>query len=305
MAPLRESFAEILQNVGVEDPNLVVLVGDISHFRLQPFAQKCPGRYYNVGICEPTIVNMAAGLSKVGFYPVIHTIAPFIAERSFEQIKLDFCYQKLGVNIIVVGSAFDYAVLGCTHHCYNDFAILKTLPDTELMYPSTYVELDSLFRQTYRHQAVKYFRAPMGEHPHAFKPGEIQFGKGVKIADGKNLTIVAVGVHLKTALEALAPLKNIGVEAEIIYIHTIKPFDYKIVNESLQKTRKCLVIEEISSFGGVFDDVLRHSKDLNGIKYASISIPNQFVREYGTYEGHCKRLGFTVEGIMNKVKNEL
>src|SRR3989344_6110182 len=98
MSSLRDTFAEVLHRVGKEESNLVVLVGDISDFRLQPFAKDCPGRYYNVGICEPTIVNMAAGLSKVGFYPVVHTIAPFIVERSFEQLKLDFCYQNLGGN---------------------------------------------------------------------------------------------------------------------------------------------------------------------------------------------------------------
>src|SRR3989338_8781678 len=127
MTSLRDTFTNTLHQVGKEDPNLVVLVGDISHFRLLNFAKDCPGQYYNIGICEPTIVNIAAGLSKVGFHPVVHTISPFIVERSFEQLKLDFGYQKLGGNIVTVGSAFDYSSLGCTHHCYNDFALIKTL----------------------------------------------------------------------------------------------------------------------------------------------------------------------------------
>ncbi|MFQ5737780.1 MAG: hypothetical protein ACE5JX_02125, partial [Acidobacteriota bacterium] len=97
---IRRQFADTMLAVGREDSNLVVLVGDISHFILQPFAQTCPGRYYNVGICEPTIVSMAAGLAKVGYTPVVHTIAPFLIERSFEQIKLDFCYQQLGGNLV-------------------------------------------------------------------------------------------------------------------------------------------------------------------------------------------------------------
>lgn len=99
---IRQQFADTMLEVGQNDPNLVVLLGDISHFILQPFAKACPGRYYNVGICEPTIVSMAAGLAKVGFYPVVHTIAPFIVERSFEQIKLDFCYQQLDGNLVTV-----------------------------------------------------------------------------------------------------------------------------------------------------------------------------------------------------------
>ena len=91
---MRSTFADTVLEVGRIDPKLVVLVGDISHFALQPFAEICPDRFYNVGICEPTIVSMAAGLSHTGYHPVVHTIAPFMIERSFEQIKLDFCYQK-------------------------------------------------------------------------------------------------------------------------------------------------------------------------------------------------------------------
>lgn len=100
---MRQEFADTMLEVGQVDAKLVVLIGDISHGILQPFAKACPGRFYNIGICESTIVNMAAGLAKVGLYPVVHTIAPFIVERSFEQIKLDFGYQHLGVNLVTVG----------------------------------------------------------------------------------------------------------------------------------------------------------------------------------------------------------
>ena len=112
----RLDYCPIVLAVGANDPNLVVLVGDINHGILQPFAAACPGRFYNVGILEPTIMSMAAGLARIGLLPVVHTIAPFLIERSFEQIKHDFCYHGLHGNLITVGSAFDYAVLGCTHH---------------------------------------------------------------------------------------------------------------------------------------------------------------------------------------------
>jgi transketolase len=81
---LRQQFADTMLAVGQNDPDLVVLIGDISHFALQSFAQACPGRFYNIGICEPTIVSMGAGLAKIGLYPVMHTIAPFLIERSFD-----------------------------------------------------------------------------------------------------------------------------------------------------------------------------------------------------------------------------
>ncbi len=305
MSSLRDTFAQVLHQVGKEDPNLVVLVGDISHFRLQAFAQDCPGRYYNVGICEPTIVSMAAGLAKVGLHPVVHTISPFIIERSFEQLKLDFCYQALGGNILTVGSAFDYANLGCTHHCYSDYALLKTLPNTQLFYPASHTEFEALFRQTYSNGFLSYFRLPMHGHPFQFKPRDIQRGRAVCVTTGGDLTLIAVGTQLKTALASLSSLKEKGIEAELIYVHTIKPLDEERIHQSLRKTRRCLVIEEHGVYGGVFDDVLRLSRDIEGLQSSVLAIPNQFLREYGTYEEHCQKLGFTVDGILRKVADEL
>lgn len=302
---LRNSFVNTIHEVGLEDESLVVLVGDISHFRLQPFANDCPGRYYNVGICENTILSMASGLSALGFNPVVHTIAPFLIERSFEQIKLDFGYQNLGVNIITVGGAFDYADLGCTHHCYGDFALIKTIPGSQMIYPTSYAEFNMLFKQTYNNGKVTVFRIPSYGHDFEFKQEDIEFGKGILVKEGKNLTIIATGPHLKTAMDSIEDLEKIGLSPEIIYVHTIKPLDDKLVNNSLKKTKKCLVIEEHSMYGGVFDDALRFSKDLNSIKYASITIGDNFIHEYGTYEQHCKRLGFSVEGIIKKVTEEL
>jgi transketolase len=98
MKSTRQQFADTMLNVGKENQSLVVMVGDIGHGILKPFAEACQGRYYNVGILEPTMVSMAAGLAASGLCPVIHTIAPFLIERSFEQIKLDFCYHKLPGN---------------------------------------------------------------------------------------------------------------------------------------------------------------------------------------------------------------
>lgn len=300
--PIRQQFADTMLEIGQEDPNLVVLVADISHFILQPFARACPGRYYNVGICEPTIVSMAAGLAKVGFYPVFHTIAPFIIERSFEQIKLDFCYQQLGGNLVTVGSVFDYSNLGCTHHCYGDFALLKTLPGTQITYPATPVEFDTLFRQVYRSGKLTLFRVPAHQHGQDFNVNEIQFGRGIKVTDGSNLTIVATGPQLRTALAARDALADMGWDAEILYIHTIRPLDTDMIRASVNKTRRVLVIEEHMRNGGLGDDVMRATRDISNVQYSSLSIPDAFVTGYGLYKDHCERLGLTRDGIVNRVR---
>lgn len=301
---MRQEFADTMVEVGQKDPNLVVLIGDISHFILQPFAKAYPERFYNIGICEQTIVNMAAGLSKVGFYPVVHTISPFVVERAFEQIKLDFGYQKLGVNLITVGSAFDYCALGCTHHCYDDLSLLKNVDNMQIIYPASCKEFNLLFKQTYNNGFPTYFRIPESQHEVEFKENEIIFGKGILVKEGKDVTIIAIGPQLKSAVDSVELLKKEGINPEIIYLHTIKPFDKEIVNKSLSNTKKCLVIEEHSEYGGVFDDVLRCSKDLD-VKYSSINLGSKFIHSYGTYEQHCKRLGLSADGVFSNVKKLL
>jgi transketolase len=297
---MRQQFADTMLQVGRQDPNLVVLVGDISHFSLQPFAKACPGRYYNVGICEAAMVGMAAGLAKLGFYPVVHTIAPFIIERAFEQIKLDFCYQKLGGSLITVGSVFDYSNLGCTHHCYDDFALLKSLPGTQIFYPASLVEFDRLYRQTYQNNLLKLFRLPGTQHGVEFKPEAIQPGRAIKINEGCNLTIAVTGPQLKNALQAKDELTAMGLEPEIIYVHTIRPLDTGLICASAAKTKRVLVVEEHMQSGGLGDDVLKAVKDIAGVRFGSLAIPDQFVTGYGSYEHHCQTLGLTVAGIVKK-----
>lgn len=304
MKPVRQQFADTMLAVGQEDDRLVVLVGDISHGILQPYAKACPGRYYNVGILEPTIMSMGAGLARMGLYPVIHTIAPFLVERSFEQIKLDFCYHKLGGNIVTVGSAFDYSNLGCTHHCYGDFALLKTLPGVQITYPATPVEFDVLFRAAYRNPGVTYFRVPEHQHDVQLPPADISFGKGLVVADGGDVSLVATGPQLKTAMAVRDRLAAKGWGVEVIYIHTIRPLDTKLIVNSVRKTGKVVVLEEHMRSGGLGDDVLRALAGTFRFEFISASIPDEFVRGYGSYEDHCATCGLTVEDVEMRLLRE-
>jgi len=295
MKRIRQQFADTMLAVGNEDDKLVVMVGDISHGILQPFAKAHPDRYYNTGILEQTLMSMAAGLARTGLYPVLHTITPFVIERAFEQLKLDFCYQKLHGNIVTVGSAFDYAALGCTHHCYGDFALLKTLEGVDIVYPGSAQEFDALFRQCYRNDRLTYFRIP--ERGHGYGIVSPAFGAGVRYAEGNDVTIISTGPHLHTAMEAGAMLdRQHGISAEVLYIHTIRPLDTEMITQSVAKTKRVVVVEEHMRSGGLGDDVLR---TVNGIDcdFKSVSILDRFVRDYGTYDDHCKALGFTAENV--------
>jgi transketolase len=301
MKTMRQQFADTMLAIGQEDPKLSVLIGDISHFILQPFAKACPGRFYNVGICEPTIISMAAGMAKTGLCPVVHTIAPFILERSFEQIKLDFCYQGLSGNIITVGSAFDYANLGCTHHCYDDFALMKSLPRTQVVYPGSCEEFDLLFRETYRNNHVTLFRLAEHQHEQFIDPSLIKFGKAIRLAQGTDLTIIAAGPQLKNAMLSRQQLERQGKSVEIIYVPTIHPLDAPAIHQSVARTKRVLIIEEHNVFGGVGDAVGKIVMDISNVKILNLGIKD-FIREYGTYEQLCAKAGLSVYGILAAVR---
>lgn len=300
MKKLRQEFADTMLEVGLSDPNLVVMVGDISHGILQPFAKACPDRYYNIGICEPTIVNMAAGINKVGLTPVIHTIAPFIIERAYEQIKLDFGYQKLAVNIVSVGGSFDYSQLGCSHHCYTDVSLICHLHRGVVIIPGSPLEFNKLFKENYNNGAINYFRLPDNPHEVDFSSSELVLGKGIRVLEGSDVTLVVTGTQLKTAMEVAEQMRIAGVSVEILYHHTIKPFDQALVHQSASKTRRLVVAEELSKHDGMFNFCLRACIGVGDLQYRHIAVAD-FVYGYGTYHELCARVGLDAAGISSAI----
>jgi transketolase len=296
---LRQEFADTMLEVGDRDPRLVVLVGDISHGILQPYAKMHPARYYNVGICEPTIVNMAAGLARTGLLPVVHTIAPFIIERSYEQIKLDFGYQQLAVTLISVGGAFDYSQLGCSHHCYTDVSLISHLDRGRVVCPGSPIEFNMLFNATYTNGMINYFRLPEHAHGVSFAPEQIEFGKGIRVRAGSDLTIVTMGYHLASALEAATELAGRGIDAEILYLHTLKPVDAELIRASVVKTRRVLTVEELSAHDGLFNQVLRAIQGVNDVHTGQIAVTD-FIHGYGSFHELCEKVDLTPRGIISR-----
>lgn len=300
-ATVREQFAQTMVTIGGQDPRLVVMVGDISHGILTPFREAFPTRYYNIGILEPTMISVCAGLARTGWTPVIHTIAPFIVERGIEQTKIDFAYHQLAGNFVTVGSAFDYSNLGVTHHCYDDFALFKTIPGAEITYPGTPLEFDALFAQLYNDDRIKLYRVPGTSHHVEFRRDQIVAGQAIVVRPGTNLTVIATGPQLQSAVDAVPLLQQAGWDPEILYVHTIRPLDVDRVRASTAKTGRAIVIEEHMESGGLGDEVMRATRDAP-VPTVSLAIPDRFVTEYGTYEQHCERLGLTAAGLAARVQ---
>lgn len=309
---VRESFTDTIYSVGKKDKKLCVIVSDISHFRLQKFAKDNPNRYYNLGVCENSILNVAAGLSHVGFTPVVHTFASFLVDKSYEQIKLSFGYNKLGLNLVVIGSGIEYSYHGVTHHSYIDSLLVKSVENSCVFNPGSFFEFDELFKRAYNNKKINLFRATTKSHDidlkKEFNISKIIPGKGYIIKTGKDLSIISTGHNLKVAVESLDLFKQNGVDAEIIYLPTIKPLDEKMIVKSIFKTKKFIVMEHQSKYGGLFSDIssliMKKNSKLS-IKGNSISFDNNFIHEYGSFEQHNTRLGFSKRGLLKSYKEIL
>lgn len=301
MKKIRNEFADTVYDIGSNDKNLVVIVGDISHGILQPFAKKFPNRYFNIGICEPSTVNVAAGLNKVGLTPVIHTIAPFLIERCYEQIKLDFGYQKLSGNFVTVGGSFDYSKLGCSHHCYTDVSLMYHLENTNIVLPGNPMEFNILFKKIYSEKKINYFRIPENSHNQNFNSNEIIFGKSVIAKKGKDLTLAVTGSQLDNAMNVALKLEKENIHIEVLYYHTLKPFDSDTLYKSVLKTKKLITLEELSAHDGLFNLCLRSIYNINNVHVLQMAI-DKFIHGYGSYKDLCDKVGLNVEQLEKNCK---
>lgn len=296
---MRMRFASLMQEAAVLDESLVVIVSDISHGLLRPFAEKFPTRYFNLGICEPSIVNLASGLNHVGLNPVVHTIAPFLIERSFEQIKLDFGYQKKSVNLVSVGGAFDYSKLGCSHHSYSDVALISQIPDSKIFLPANEVEFERLFLQSFMKPGIKYYR--LSESIHALElSASAMAGSALKVQDGNDVTVVSTGARLESATSSAQELTSLGIGVDLIHVHTLEPFDHEEIRRSVTKTQRLVTVEELGNKGGLYSRCIESLMDLPTAQTKQLAIFG-FQHGYGSYSDRCREARVDAQAVTEAV----
>ena len=289
---MRKAFVEVVDQVMQNDESLILMLGDIGVHGFRKTFENFPTRTYNIGILEQAMVSVASGLSKEGFIPVLHTIAPFMVERALEQIKVDFAYQKVRGNFVSVGASFDYAALGCTHHCPGDVGILLNVPDIQIVLPGSAVEFKELFLQAYANPHVTYFR--LSENPNA-KNFPVQFGKGKCVREGTKATIIAVGPILDTVLESCE-----GLDVEVIYITTVRPLDKELIGQRC-KSEKILLVEPYYS-GALLPELISLFSGRK-MTFELAGVPHEFLSNYGFAQEHAERIGLTRDGIRKKLEN--
>lgn len=286
---MRKQLVKTVGDLLNTDTTTVLLLGDIGVFGFRSSFKNHPTRTYNIGILEQSTISLASGMSKVGLIPIVHTIAPFLVERALEQLKVDFGYQNLNGNFISVGASYDYAGLGCTHHCPGDVMQLLSIPNMQIIVPGTPKEFNRLFNQTYNSGSPTYFR--LSEYSNVIDE-DVEFAKGNIIKHGKNATIICIGNMLQNVIEATN-----DIDVTILYYTTINPFDCELLTNNFNEN---VIVVEPFYEGSINYKI---NKALEGKKYrlTNIGVPHKFLTNYGTKLEHDKDLGLDIDGIKNKI----
>lgn len=287
---MRKQLVATVESLLDQDERVVLLLGDIGVFGFRQAFARHPKRVYNIGILEQSSVGMAAGLAKEGLIPIFHSIAPFVVERAFEQLKVDFGYQNLGGLFITVGGSYDYAALGCTHHCPGDVALMKTIPNMEVVVPGSVQDFDLICRETYANGKPKYFRLSEFAHRHEVKA---VYPKATVIKRGRGGTVLAIGPLLPTVIEAVGDL-----DVSILYYTTLAPFDHETLAENCPNGRVLLV--EPFYEGTLSYDVQRSLAGRSGYSVLAVGVPHQFLTNYGKAKDHDAFCGLTADAIRTK-----
>lgn len=254
----RDSYGNALKELGDEYDNIVVLDADLAGAtKTATFKKAHPDRFFDCGIQEANMVNVAAGLSTMGLVPFAATFAMFAAGRAYEQIRNSVGYPHLNVKIAASHGGISVGEDGASHQCCEDFALMRTIPGMVVLCPSDDVEAKAAVKAAYAYKGPVYLRfgrlaVPVFHDPEHFN---FQIGKGEQLTEGSDIAILATGLMVNEALVAAKSLENQGIHARVINLCTIKPLDEALVLKAARECGKVITCEEHNIIGGLGEAV--------------------------------------------------
>ena len=300
----RESYGNALKELAEEFPQLVVLDADLAAAtKTGIFKKAYPDRHIDCGIAECNMVGIAAGLASVGKIPFVSSFAMFAAGRAYEQVRNSVGYPQLNVKIGATHAGITVGEDGATHQCNEDLALMRTIPGMVVMCPSDDVEAKAAVRAALEYQGPVYIRFGRAAVPVINDKPDYKFeiGKGTVVREGSDVTIVATGICVDSALGAADKLAAEGVSAEVVNICTIKPLDEKIIIDSARKTGKVVTVEEHSVIGGLGSAVCDCLSANLPTPVKKIGMQDVF-GESGSASALVAKYGLDAEGVYKSVK---
>ena len=290
---MRKQFVKSVTQLMAEDPEQVLLLGDIGVFGFRQAAADFPGRVINIGILEQATVGMAAGMAMTGMKPIVHTIAPFLIERAYEQLKIDFGYQRLSGTFVSAGGSFDYSSLGCTHHCPSDVNLVENIDGFGIFVPGHPDELAMIFEKTKTWGGPRYIR--LSEKSNS-KPVANGVMKPVTVRQGdcNHPVVVAVGPCLDMVMEAVGDLP-----VTVLYTVAVRPFP---AHELQLPNKNVIVVEPYYSSQLAHRIAGCNTSPYWTVNARTFSLPRRFIEEYGDPNRINISIGFYANALRVEIK---
>ena len=299
----RSGFGAGLLEIGRNNKNIVALCADLTgSLKMGEFKNEFPERFFQVGIAEANMMGIAAGMTIGGKIPFTGTFANFSTGRVYDQIRQSIAYSGKNVKICASHAGVTLGEDGATHQILEDIGLMKMLPGMTVINTCDFNQTKAATISISNHNGPVYLRFGRPKVPNFTDPNQdFKIGKGVKLIDGEDVTIVATGHLVWQAIEACKELKKEGISAELINIHTIKPLDEKIILKSIVKTKCIVSAEEHNIIGGL-------GESISGLLVRNNLVPMEFVcvedsfGESGTPTQLMDKYGLSSKKIMEKCK---
>lgn len=301
----RAAYGKALVKFADKNPDLVVLDADLASATMtNSFAKEYPHRFFDMGIAEADMIGVAAGLATCGKIPFANSFAMFSAGRAWEQVRNAVAYPHLNVKVIGSHGGLSVGEDGATHQCIEDFALMRVISGMTVLCPCDGNEMEAAVAALIDYKGPVYMR--LGrlavETVTDTVPGyHFELGKGVQLLDGGDVTIIAVGMMVQEALKAAQLLKQDGISARVIDMHTIKPLDEALVLKAAKETGCIVTSEEHNVLGGLGAAVTEYLSGSFPVPVVRHGVEDQFGRS-GKAPLVMKAYGLTPEGIAEKAK---
>jgi transketolase len=304
---IRDAYGKALVKLSTLNKDIVVLDADLSKStKTADFKAVAPERFMNMGVAESNMMGVAAGLSTCGKIPFASTYAIFATGRAFEQIRNSICYPKLNVKICATHPGVTVGEDGATHQAIEDISLMRSIPNMIVINPADAVETEAAILAIAEYNGPCYVR--LGRLPvsviNDVENYKFEIGKGVTLAQGNDITIVATGIMVELALEAKDELAKCGIDARVINIHTIKPIDKELLIKAAKETGAIVTAEDHSIIGGLGSAVAEVVTEECPVPVLKVGVKDTF-GESGKPNELLKIYGLTTEAIIEYSKKAI
>ena len=260
-----EIYGEVLTQLGRQNKKIYALTADLAgSTKIGRFQKEFPDRFFNVGIAEMNMFAIASGLASTGLIPVVSTFAVFTALRAAEFVRTDICYQKRNVKIIATHSGTSFGQAGTTHHCTEDFAVMRSFAGMTVISPADAFETAKAVSAAVEMEGPVYIRIGRSFEPNVHKNLDFDYeiGKAILMHEGTDITVIATGRTVFGAVEAAEIAAQQGLSVRVLNMHTIKPIDEEAIKQALMDTRRIITVEDhnvLCGMGSAVADVIAAS----------------------------------------------